>query len=152
MLPGQAMQDLGTLEEPDGSSGAFAINEQGEVLGTTDVEDEGDHYFSWTDAGGMTSVFASVHVNAIGGLSDKSRVAGTTWAPPASGQPGQFQSRAFTVLAGIYSLLPVPANSNSSAGRAVNGCGTIAGNVHITSGTDRAVRWQRVIGHAGICD
>jgi uncharacterized membrane protein len=133
---GQAMQLLPGFGS---SSYGRSINALGDMAGTALRLGGEPRYVLWPAAGGMIDATHAASTSGEASLSDLSRLAGWT---DASGS-----SRAFTLLNGIYTILPLPPGGVTSVAYGINRCGVIVGAVTTMGGSYRAARWRRAVGN-----
>lgn len=78
------MQDIGYLPGGNGSSAAFAINDQGQVVGESVVAEGGIDAFLWESATGMTDLgtLPDGHGTQAFGINNKGQVVGSTSVGP----------------------------------------------------------------------
>ena len=125
-VDGGAPEVLGTLE-PSGSSGAYAVNESGMVVGVASVG-FGQHAFVWTEEGGMIDITpgAAVDVNESGQVT------------------GERGSKAYVWEDGVLRMLELAPGFAYSHGNRINDLGQVAGNVFTSGGQriERLARWS----------
>ena len=137
-IDGGEPEVLGTLT-PSGSSGAYAVNESGMVVGVASVG-FAQHAFVWTEDGGMIDITsgAAVDVNESGQVT------------------GERGSKAYVWEDGVIRMLELAPGFAYSHGNRINDLGQVGGNVFTSGGTrvERLARWTpdgevEVLGGAG---
>jgi probable HAF family extracellular repeat protein len=135
--------DLGTLKGRKGESTATAINEQGQVVGASDVKGGTSHAFHWAN-GRMRDLGA---VRGLGeseatDINERGQIVGSSYVWDENGRIDR--SRPLLWDNGRMQALARPAG-RAGAAWAINGEGSIVGFVEIDKwGPDRhAVLWQK---------
>ncbi len=148
-------QDLGTLGGDDGDHGASAINNLGEVVGTSRpllyYEDwSGRHYyvgdyraFLWTSSSGMHSL-GTIGTNQLAwsqafGISDSGIIVGKSTIGGAGGA-GAIHPFRWTQADGLVDL-GLPSGGTGGEAAAVNIAGQIVGNGGYENGQVHAMSW-----------
>jgi probable HAF family extracellular repeat protein len=128
------MVDLGTLGGT--FSRATAVNNLGQVVGTSETASGEEHAFSWTAAGGM------VDLSTLGGQScyvyavnDLGQVVGTS----ETASRGEWHAFSWTASGGMVDLGTL--GGESSRATAVNNLGQAAGWSHTASGWAHTTLW-----------
>jgi probable HAF family extracellular repeat protein len=142
------MVDLGALPSSHPSSNATAVNDNGQVVGSSSVGDDiypsqpgsttGSNAFSWTPAGGMVDVSpVSGEYGGAYAVNDKGQVVGTDW-----GNHNAFSSGfSWTATGGRIRLVPFSGGVSSGAVD-INSAGQIAGSADADDGNPHAVIWS----------
>ena len=127
------LRDLGTLEGPDGRSSASAVNDRGQVLGSTSSP-SGDVPFLWED-GRMTALTTPADAFAPVDLDERGRVVGNR-----GGSDGQ---HAVLWQRGRLTPLPAPADCVGTTATALADSGSIVGTCYRTGSQRRDLLWER---------
>jgi probable HAF family extracellular repeat protein len=134
--------DVGTLGGPQtivaGANGwrSEALNDRGDVVGTSTTSSGAEHAFLWRDG-------AMVDLGTLGGASseaiavnERRQVVGTSETPDGERHAFVWQAGRMTDLGAL-----LPADVTSSRAVDINDCGQVVGAATAGTGEERAYRW-----------
>ncbi|HEX5075458.1 MAG TPA: PKD domain-containing protein [Gemmatimonadaceae bacterium] len=126
--PGVGVQDLGTLGGT--KSAAFAINEQGQVVGYSTTATGARHAFLWTPGAGMRDlgVLADGLGSVARGINDRGEVVGESTLPiPAIPRNPETHAFLWTPTSGMQDLGALGGELTSSVAYDINNAGQVVG-------------------------
>ena len=126
--PGVGVQDLGTLGGT--KSAAYALNEQGQVVGYSTTATGARHAFLWTPGAGMRDlgVLAEGLGSIARGINDRGAVVGQSTLPyPATARNPETHAFLWTPAGGMQDLGALGGELTSSVAYDINNAGQVVG-------------------------
>ena len=125
--PGVGVQDLGTLGGT--RSEAYALNEQGQVVGYSTTATGARHAFLWTPGAGMQDlgVLAGGLSSTARGINDRGEVVGQSTLPPVGPRNPETHAFLWTPTAGMQDLDALGGEFTSSVAYDINNAAQVVG-------------------------
>jgi probable HAF family extracellular repeat protein len=140
---GQTPINLGTLGGLNSQTGG--INNNGEIVGTSENSSGYSRAFSWTRSGGMVNLgtLNGFNESEASGVNDSGQVVGDLANAVTTGNTGPVHAFSYTPSGGMVDLGTLPGTVNSVA-MAVNASGEVVGDSSshaVTGGSSLAFSW-----------